>query len=157
MLVNTSAGRITALDEKLIQRILGALPKVYSYNQIAGLCRIEPSTLRKWLYRGKKEHLLGKDSIYAKLFLDFYEEKALCCEELVQFMRFDKDNFRAASFLLERAYKKDFGAPNDDQRKFYDLIAAKMAKAGVKLDDYDTFMEEADLLQGEDYDGKEGS
>ena len=152
MLVNTKAGQPTMLDHKVIARVLDAVPRVYSYNQIAGLCRIEPSTLRKWLYRGKKDHLENKESIFAEFFLAFFQKKAECAEELLTDMRSDKDNFKATSFLLERAYKKDFGATNDDQRKFYDLIASKMAKAGVQLDDYDTFMEDADLLQGEEYD-----
>jgi len=150
-------GRPIALNEKVIARILDAIPRVYSYNQIAGLCRVEPSTLRKWLYRGKAEHLEGKESIFVEFFLAFFQKKAECAEELVNDMRSDKDNFKASSWLLERAYKKDFGATNEDQRKFYDLIAAKLAKAGVQLDDYDTFMEDSELLQGEPYNGKEGS
>jgi hypothetical protein len=153
MLVNTEAGRPCALDEKLIQRILDAVPKVFSYNQIAGLCRIEPSTFRKWLYRGKTEHLEGKDSIFVELFLRFYERKAECAQLLLDGMLGDKDNFKARAWLLERAYKKDFGAANDEQRHFYGLIASKLSKAGIKLDDYDTFMEDAELTQG-DYDGR---
>jgi hypothetical protein len=146
-------GRPIDLDEKVVARVLDAIPRVYSYNQIAGLCRIEPSTLRKWLYRGKVEHLEGKESIFAEFFLSFYEKRAECCEELLQFMRFDKENFKAASFLLERAYKKDFGVPNEDNRRFYDLVTARLAKCGIKMDDYDTFIEECELLHG-DYDGR---
>lgn len=146
-------GRPIGLTEKVIERVLDAIPRVYSYNQIAGMCNVEPSTLRKWLYRGKKEHLEGKESIFVEFFLKFYQKKAECAEELIRDMRADKDNFKATSFLLERAYKKDFAPISDDKRKFYDLIASRLSKAGVQLDDYDTFMEDADLLQG-DYDGR---
>lgn len=140
-------GRPTLLDDAVMARVLEAIPKVYTYEQVAGMCELEPSTMRKWLYRGKKEHIEGIDSIYVKFFLAYKKKRAEVAESLLS-SAFAK-KFRAASWVLERTYRLDYGIHNEDQKRFYDALCKKLSKVGIKMEEYETFMEDIELQPNE--------
>ncbi len=138
-------GRPCSLTDELKATLLEAVSKLYSLDQIAYRCNIDPSTLRRWLRDGRKDHLENNNSIFDQFYLEFFKRRAEAAEQLIKTMLEDKDNFKQNTWLLERTYRKDFGQRVDEQRHFYNVIAAKLAKAGVKMDDFDDFMTQVEI------------
>lgn len=134
-------GRPLTLTDELVKKLVESVPKVYTISLVAAMCKVLPDTLRKWLIRGKNDLCEDKDSIFANLFLEYHQKRAEVAYELNRNLKW---HFKPNSWVLERAFRKEFGNV-DEYRKFYDQMARKLGRVGIDLGDFDSFMEDMEL------------
>lgn len=113
----------TILDQKLIDRLIDALPRVMVDSQVAHYCGINPNRLYDWIKFGKRDMDAGiHNSIYADFYQQYFEAKARVLEKKLSHLSKCPKNYGAITWIIERAFRDDFETKSDAQKQLEDYV-----------------------------------
>lgn len=123
MIKLNGTGPVTALDDKLIQKICATVPRVPILKHVANLLCIPYTTLHHWLTRGNREMTEGiNDSIYVSFALQYNrawsEFLALKLEELGECPK----SYGAITWILEKCFREDFEVKSEYVKQLEDYV-----------------------------------
>lgn len=111
------AGRPTELTDFFYNKIIDNVQKGLRPETIANLSMVVPASLRLWLKRGEKESLEQKDTIYAKLFLNYHKKKAEKVLKYLEQIEMRLANWQALWNLVQSIARDDFGLDNYEYKE----------------------------------------
>lgn len=128
------SGFHTSLTPDVHRRIIEAVPTVYVKTHVAGLARIHVETLRNWMSRGSYDHGKGIETPFAHLFADYHEALGKAAQELVYNVQTNPDAVAGNKWLLERAFREEFGADSAEIKELRAMFTQIMAQKGMTQD-----------------------
>lgn len=116
-------GPQTRLDDKMIENILEAIPKVIVMKHVAQLNNMNESTLRTWLKRGEREIAEGReDTIYVKLIRAYNKRRSEVLQEKLNILAGCPRNYGAITWILEKCFKDDFEVMSESHKQLLDWV-----------------------------------
>lgn len=130
-------GHPTYLDEKLIEKIVDNVPRVFIMKHVAQLSDIPYQSLFHWMTRAKKEIKEGiTDTIYVKLYLAYNKKRSEALQEKLDKLAECPKNYGAIVWILEHCYKEEFMTLPEDVQKILDMftnVIKPMLEKGVSI------------------------
>jgi|ERR1041385_123735 hypothetical protein len=113
----------TDLTPQLADDLVNAIGDVLVLGQAAALCGMHRVKLYQWMEKGEKDiSENNQSSIFAQLFIRMYSTKALKAKELIQRLKECPKNYQALTWLLEKCFKDDFGADNEEIKQLREMF-----------------------------------
>lgn len=124
-----SAGRPPELTPVDHENIVNAYKHTIVLSNVAGLCRRDKATIKRWLDRGFKDVTQGITSDYAQFYIDVKNVLSIIKIQYEQALLAGNEGWQAIAWYLERCARSDYGRDNDlieeILRNFEDLKKAQ--------------------------------
>lgn len=141
----------TILDQKLIDRLLDAIPKVMVDRQVAHYCGIYPQRLSDWIKFGQRDMKAGKhNSLYADFYQQYFEKKAEVLAEKLSVLGSCPERYGAITWILEHCFKDDFETKSEAHKQLEDLVL-NVIKPIMEKGGLDLVRQETEEMDSESY------
>lgn len=114
-------GRPWELTEEVHARIISIVPKAFKVHTTALASGVASSTLRRWLKEGEEDHLAKRDTIVARLYVDFGIAQSSKVLKWLEQIEERVPGWQALWELTRAVAKEDYGVDSVEYKELLDL------------------------------------
>lgn len=114
---------VTHLDDDVHDRIVKMVKGHLALGPTAHASGVSKHRLKKWLDEGEKDLEEGRDTPFSQLKMDFDFARSVKAQHYITLLEECPKNYQAICWLLERAFREDFGAESGIIKEILDEYA----------------------------------